>query len=134
MTFCSFSRADYENGYSRNLLWRLWHLAHTLATQHLFQMCTEVKIKANLNYQMCLRRSTGQCARKVFSGTLTIPYNTGGHLVSGFACRCLCVMDVGDILLREIGTEEIRVKVNQVRIISWKMLVWRKKTNANRKY
>ena len=41
-TFTSFCRADYENGYSRNLLWRLWQLSHTLATQHLFQMCTEV--------------------------------------------------------------------------------------------
>ena len=44
LIFSSFCRADYENGYSRNLLWRLWHLAHLLGTQHLFQMCTEVRL------------------------------------------------------------------------------------------
>jgi hypothetical protein len=24
---CRFNSKDYENGYSRNLLWRLWHAA-----------------------------------------------------------------------------------------------------------
>ena len=38
----SFDKADYENGYSRNLLWRLWHAAKLLQMQHLFQLCSEV--------------------------------------------------------------------------------------------
>ena len=49
LIFSSFCRADYENGYSRNLLWRLWHLAHLLGTQHLFQMCTEVRLISFVN-------------------------------------------------------------------------------------
>lgn len=44
LSYCykdNFCSADYANGYSRNLLWRLWHLARTLGVQHLFQLCTE---------------------------------------------------------------------------------------------
>jgi len=37
----NFSRADYENGYSRNLLWRLWQLSWTLGMTHLFELCSE---------------------------------------------------------------------------------------------
>jgi len=36
-----FEKSDYENGYSRNLLWRLWHLARILQISHLFQLCSE---------------------------------------------------------------------------------------------
>ena len=43
----SFDKADYENGYSRNLLWRLWHAAKLLQMQHLFQLCSEVGRKIN---------------------------------------------------------------------------------------
>jgi hypothetical protein len=38
----SFCQADYENGYSRNLLWRLWRLAGTLGIHHLLQLCSQV--------------------------------------------------------------------------------------------
>ena len=37
-----FDRSDYENGYSRNLLWRLWHAAKLFRIRHLFQLCSEV--------------------------------------------------------------------------------------------
>jgi len=77
MTIVSFCRADYENGYSRNLLWRLWQLAHTLGTQHLFQMCTEA--------------------------------------LHGTMCEESVFWDLNySIQYWEIGTEEIRMKVNQL--------------------
>ena len=37
-----FDRADFENGYSRNLLWRLWEVAKLLQMSHLFELCCEV--------------------------------------------------------------------------------------------
>jgi len=73
----NFCRGDYENGYSRNLLWRLWQLAHTLGTQHLFQMCTEA--------------------------------------LHGTMCEESVFWDLNySIQYWEIGTEEIRLKVNQL--------------------
>lgn len=36
-----FDRSDYENGYSRNLLWRLWHVSKVLQMNHLFELCSE---------------------------------------------------------------------------------------------
>merc|ERR1712106_1095627 len=36
-----FDRSDYENGYSRNLLWRLWHISKVLQMNHLFELCSE---------------------------------------------------------------------------------------------
>lgn len=36
-----FNRKDYENGYSRNLLWRLWHAAQLFQLKHLFGLCAE---------------------------------------------------------------------------------------------
>lgn len=36
-----FNRADFENGYSRNLLWRLWHASKMFEVKHLFELCTE---------------------------------------------------------------------------------------------
>jgi len=36
-----FDRSDYENGYSRNLLWRLWHASKIFKIKHLLQICTE---------------------------------------------------------------------------------------------
>merc|ERR1740129_2008095 len=36
-----FDRADFENGYSRNLLWRLWEVAKLLQMSHLFELCCE---------------------------------------------------------------------------------------------
>ena len=40
-----FRIADFENGYSRNLLWRMWHASKALEMEHLNRMCTKVKIK-----------------------------------------------------------------------------------------
>ncbi|XP_023321575.1 uncharacterized protein LOC111696254 [Eurytemora carolleeae] len=37
-----FEKSDYENGYSRNLLWRLWHAAKVFRIKHLVQLCSEV--------------------------------------------------------------------------------------------
>ena len=37
-----FDKTDYENGYSRNLLWRLWEVAKLLQMNHLFDLCCEV--------------------------------------------------------------------------------------------
>ena len=37
-----FDRGGFENGYSRNLLWRLWELAKLLEISHLFDLCCEV--------------------------------------------------------------------------------------------
>ena len=39
-----FDRGGFENGYSRNLLWRLWELAKMLEINHLFELCCEVNI------------------------------------------------------------------------------------------
>jgi len=36
-----FNRSEYENGYSRNLLWRLWHIAKLLHINHLFDLCSQ---------------------------------------------------------------------------------------------
>jgi len=36
-----FDKADFENGYSRNLLWRLWQIAKVLHMNHLFELCSE---------------------------------------------------------------------------------------------
>jgi len=36
-----FDKTDYENGYSRNLLWRLWEVAKLLQMNHLFDLCCE---------------------------------------------------------------------------------------------
>ena len=38
-----FNKDDFENGYSRNLLWRLWQIAKLLQMNHLFELCCEVK-------------------------------------------------------------------------------------------
>jgi len=43
-----FDKSDFENGYSRNLLWRLWHIAKVLQMNHLFELCSEA-----LNSTMC---------------------------------------------------------------------------------
>jgi len=43
-----FDKSDYENGYSRNLLWRLWHISRVLQMNHLFELCSEA-----LNSTMC---------------------------------------------------------------------------------
>ena len=40
--FSSFNEADFENGYSRNLLWRLWHASRALEMKHLHDKCSEV--------------------------------------------------------------------------------------------
>jgi hypothetical protein len=39
---CRFNSKDFENGYSRNLLWRLWHAARLFKLKHLFDLCSEV--------------------------------------------------------------------------------------------
>jgi len=36
-----FDKSNYENGYSRNLLWRLWHISRVLQMNHLFELCSE---------------------------------------------------------------------------------------------
>jgi len=36
-----FDKSEYENGYSRNLLWRLWHISKLLQMNHLFELCSE---------------------------------------------------------------------------------------------
>jgi len=36
-----FNKKDYENGYSRNLLWRLWEIGKLLQMNHLFELCCE---------------------------------------------------------------------------------------------
>ena len=36
-----FDRGGFENGYSRNLLWRLWDVAKMLEMNHLFSLCCE---------------------------------------------------------------------------------------------
>eukprot|EP00096_Caligus_rogercresseyi_P013114 TRINITY_DN5778_c0_g1_i2.p1 TRINITY_DN5778_c0_g1~~TRINITY_DN5778_c0_g1_i2.p1 ORF type:complete len:433 (-),score=79.48 TRINITY_DN5778_c0_g1_i2:337-1548(-) len=36
-----FQKSDFENGYSRNLLWRLWHASKSLEMDHLAQMTAE---------------------------------------------------------------------------------------------
>jgi hypothetical protein len=37
-----FNSKDFENGYSRNLLWRLWHAAKLFKLKHLFELCSQV--------------------------------------------------------------------------------------------
>ena len=37
-----YDESDYENGYSRNLLWRLWHASKALEMDYLHQKSTEV--------------------------------------------------------------------------------------------
>ena len=37
-----YDESDYENGYSRNLLWRLWHASKALEMDYLHQKYTEV--------------------------------------------------------------------------------------------
>ena len=43
-----FDRGGFENGYSRNLLWRLWEVAKMLEMSHLFELCC-----AALDTTMC---------------------------------------------------------------------------------
>ena len=40
-----FDRGGFENGYSRNLLWRLWEVAKLLEMNHLFDLCCEVRMQ-----------------------------------------------------------------------------------------
>jgi len=37
-----FNEEDFENGYSRNLLWRLWHASVALEMDHLRHLCAKV--------------------------------------------------------------------------------------------
>jgi len=37
----TFNDSDFENGYSRNLLWRLWHASRALEMEYLHEKCTE---------------------------------------------------------------------------------------------
>ena len=53
-----FDRSDYENGYSRNLLWRLWHAAKLFRIRHLFQLCSEVGYLYTYVTKVCLQRKT----------------------------------------------------------------------------
>ena len=39
-----FNDSDFENGYSRNLLWRLWHASRALEMEYLHEKCTEVSV------------------------------------------------------------------------------------------
>ena len=37
-----FAEEDFESGYSRNLLWRLWHAARAFEMEHLSDTCVKV--------------------------------------------------------------------------------------------
>ena len=58
-----FDEEDFANGYSRNLLWRLWHASKALEMQHLFEACTKTLYNTlsedtvfwDLNYAMQFR-------------------------------------------------------------------------------
>ena len=36
-----FNESDFENGYSRNLLWRLWHASKALEMEYLSGLCAK---------------------------------------------------------------------------------------------
>lgn len=44
----TYNESDFDNGYSRNLLWRLWHASKALEMEHLFDSCT-----ATIHRTMC---------------------------------------------------------------------------------
>ncbi len=73
-TYFSFNESDFENGYSRNLLWRLWHASKALEMDHLCQMCSrtlfntmgEETVFWDLNYAMHYKQlGTGEIMTKV---------------------------------------------------------------------
>jgi hypothetical protein len=71
---CRFTESDFENGYSRNLLWRLWHASKALEMEHLAQLCTQTlhntmcedTVFWDLNYAMKYKElGTGEIMVKV---------------------------------------------------------------------
>ena len=40
-----FNEEDFDNGYSRNLLWRLWHASWAFEMEHLSEKCGKVNIE-----------------------------------------------------------------------------------------
>ena len=49
MDFNRFNEEDFDNGYSRNLLWRLWHASWAFEMEHLSEKCGKV-CKHNVSY------------------------------------------------------------------------------------
>ena len=39
---CRYNEEDFDNGYSRNLLWRLWHASWAFEMEHLSERCGKV--------------------------------------------------------------------------------------------
>ena len=37
-----FNEEEFDNGYSRNLLWRLWHASWAFEMEHLSEKCGKV--------------------------------------------------------------------------------------------
>ena len=69
-----FNESDFENGYSRNLLWRLWHASKALEMEYLGGLCArtihdtmcEETVFWDLNYAMQYRAlGTGDIMVKV---------------------------------------------------------------------
>ena len=55
-----FDKTDYENGYSRNLLWRLWEVSKLLQMNHLFDLCCEVKNEGLIITNLMSSSGSGQ--------------------------------------------------------------------------
>ena len=47
-----FNEEEFDNGYSRNLLWRLWHASWAFEMEHLSEKCGKVcEHSVSYNYQ-----------------------------------------------------------------------------------
>ena len=71
-----FNESDYENGYSRNLLWRLWQAAQAFEMEHLASLCERTLHKTmcedtvfwDLNYAMQYKdMGTGEIRAKALA-------------------------------------------------------------------
>ena len=90
-----FNESDFENGYSRNLLWRLWHASKALEMEYLGGLCArtihdtmcEETVFWDLNYAMQYRAlGTGDIMVKVLKvGTPSIRANLYEILSTAFS-------------------------------------------------
>uniref|UniRef100_A0A0K2SVQ6 Uncharacterized protein n=1 Tax=Lepeophtheirus salmonis TaxID=72036 RepID=A0A0K2SVQ6_LEPSM len=53
-----FCKSDFENGYSRNLLWRLWHASVALEMDHLAQITSDIHFNERFDIMPLFRTLT----------------------------------------------------------------------------
>ena len=101
-TTIRFNESDFENGYSRNLLWRLWHASKALEMEYLSGLCArtihdtmcEETVFWDLNYAMQYRAlgTGGEIMVKVLKVGQFTPW--GVHSVVIF-CRVFPTCSTG---------------------------------------